>query len=285
MPSALRALLALAVAVGLDLRWGEPPARLHPVVWMGRLIAFLERGAPRGEAGRLCYGAGMVVAAVLGVSLPALLLEALLRRLGLLGAVLLGLSLKPCFAIRELLQATRRVAAALERDDLVATRQGLRSLVSRDTSALPPPLLAAAAIESLTENSSDSVVAPLFYFALWGFPGAVAYRMINTLDAMVGYRDERYEHLGKAAAWLDDAANLIPSRLTALALTLAAPLVGGSPGATWRILRRDRRLTASPNAGWPMAAGAGALGLTLEKVGHYRLNPTGRPPGTADVGR
>jgi adenosylcobinamide-phosphate synthase len=281
-----RTLAVPAVAVAADLLWGEPPARLHPVVWMGRLIAALERFAPpeaQGATPRLLYGAGMAALAVAAFAAPAWAAERLLGRAGWPGALILGLLLKPAFAVRALLAATAVVGDALAQDDLPRAREGLRSLVSRDTAALPAPLLAAAAIESVTENTADSAVAPLLWFALWGLPGAVAYRVVNTLDAMVGYRTARYEHLGKASARLDDAANLVPARLAGLLFVLAAPAAGGDAVTAWRVMRRDRRITASPNAGWPMSAAAGALDVRLEKVGHYRLNPQGRPPGPADV--
>jgi adenosylcobinamide-phosphate synthase len=277
--------LTAALAIALDLLLGEPPAALHPVVWVGKLISWLERQAPQGERSRLVYGAAMVAATITPVALATWVVERVLRRRGAPGAAPLGLCLKPAFAIRMLLGAARQVGDALANDDLEAARCGLRSLVSRDTSALPAPLLAAAAIESVAENLSDSVVAPLFYYGLWGLPGAYAYRAINTLDAMVGYRTPRYEWLGKAAARLDDALNLIPARLTGLLLVLAAPFARGVRGAAWRAMRRDHALTASPNAGWPMSAAAGALGLTLEKVGQYRLNPEGRPTEAGDVAR
>ena len=286
MDSLARSLTVLAVAVAADLLWGEPPARLHPVVWLGRLIAGLERRAPPLAAGatpRLLYGAGTVAVAVAASAGPAWAAERLLRRAGWPGAIVVGLLLKPAFAVRALLEATAAVRDALAGDDLPLAREGLRSLVSRDTAALPAPLLAAAAIESVTENAADSVVAPLLWYALWGLPGAAGYRAVNTLDAMLGYRTERYEHLGKAAARLDDLANLLPARLTGLLFVLAAG--GAGRAAAWRTMRRDRRITASPNAGWTMSAAAGALGVRLEKTGHYRLNPEGRPPGAADVDR
>ena len=279
------ALATLLIPIGVDLVWGEPPARFHPVVWMGKAIGALERRAPGGAQARLAYGAGMAMACVAIFAGPAWLLERALGRGGLGGAVALGLCLKPAFAIGALLRATSRVGETLRRDDLAAARDGLRTLVGRDTSALPSPLLAAAAIESVAENLSDSVVAPLFYWALWGLPGAIAYRAVNTLDAMVGYRTYRYEHLGKAAARLDDLANLLPARLTALLLVVAAPLAGGSAGEAWRVMWRDHCATASPNAGWPMSVTAGALGVQLEKVGHYRLNRAGRRPEPGDVAR
>src|SRR4029077_4357780 len=164
--------------------------------------------------------------------------------------------------------AAHRVSRALARGDLAAARQGLASLCSRDPAALDGPALAAATIESLAENASDSVVAPLFYFALFGIPGAVFYRAVNTLDAMIGYHG-RYEYLGKAAARFDDLLNLIPARLTAWLLLGAGSLTAADATRGWSICRRDGGNTESPNAGRPMAAMAGLLGVELVKAGHY----------------
>src|SRR5262249_14746630 len=141
---------------------------------------------------------------------------------------------------------------------------------SRDPSALDAPLVVAATVESVAENASDSFVAPLFYYALFGLPGAMAYRAINTADAMIGYHG-RYERLGKAAARLDDLANFIPARLTPLLLLIAGAAARLRVREGWRIFRRDGGVTESPNAGRPMAMMAGLLGVQLEKVGHYRL--------------
>ncbi len=157
-------------------------------------------------------------------------------------------------------------------------------IVSRDTSALPPELVAAAAIESVAENASDSFVAPVLAFAAFGLAGALAYRAANTLDAMIGYHG-RYEHLGKAAARLDDLLNVVPSRLAAALIALASPFGGGDAVRAWRIARRDHGRTESPNAGWPMAAMAGALGVELEKVDHYRLGDPLEPPSASHLRR
>src|SRR5262249_11437966 len=154
------------------------------------------------------------------------------------------------------------VGRALAAGDLAAARLGLRSLVSRDTSALDPPLLAAAAVESVAENASDSLVAPLFFFVLGGVPAALAYRACNTLDAPLGHRGEAGWR-GEAAARLDDAANLVPARLTAALLVVASALVGASASGALRAWWRDGARTESPNAGRPMAAMAGALGVRL----------------------
>src|SRR4029077_2094874 len=157
--------------------------------------------------------------------------------------------------------AAHQVSRALARGDLAAARRGLASLCSRDPGALDGPARAAATIESLAENASDSVVAPLFYFALFGIPGAVFYRAVNTLDAMIGYHG-RYEYLGKAAARFDDLLNLIPARLTAGLLLAAAAVARANVWDGLRVLRRDHGAPASPNAGWPMAAMAGLLGVS-----------------------
>ena len=281
----MNTLITLVTALAVDGLFGEPPARFHPVVWMGRLVSALERRAPARESLRLWYGTVLVAVTLTCVGVPAWAVDRWLRRLGAVGAVLLGVCLKPAFAVRELLRAAERVGTALESGDLPAARQWLRWLVSRETSELEGPLLAAAAIESAAENASDSAVAPLLYFGLFGLPGAMVYRAANTMDAMLGYRNERYEWLGKVAARLDDVLNVVPARLTGGLVIAAASLTGASPEGAWRVMLRDHGLTASPNAGWPMAATAGALGLRLEKVGHYRLHAEGREPRSEDVAR
>jgi adenosylcobinamide-phosphate synthase len=287
---------ALLVAYALD-RLGEPPAHWHPVVWYGRLIARLERAAPAGRFPQLLYGAAMLLLAAPAALLPALFVQRLARRMrigaarrgytlvgALLYALIEGAALNPFFALHMLVDAGRVVREALEQDDLPAARQALQSLVSRDRSQLPAELVAAAAIESLAENLSDSIVAPLFYYTLAGLPGAALYRLCNTFDSMLGYHG-RYEYLGKAAARLDDALNLLPARLTALLIIAGAPLFGGDRRRAWRIWRRDARKTASPNAGQPMSAAAGAMGVQLEKVGHYILGDNERAATASDIRR
>ena len=167
---------------------------------------------------------------------------------------------------------------------MTGARRSLRSLVSRDARTLAPPLVAMAAIESVAENTTDSFVGPWLAFALLGLPGAFAYRAVNTLDSMIGYRG-RYEYLGKASARLDDLVNLIPARLSALLMLVAGRLLCALPaGRGWRIAMRDRGLTESPNAGWTIGAAAGLLGVALEKTGHYRIGDGLREPAPADIG-
>lgn len=281
------AALVLAGAVALDLVAGEPPNAVHPVVWMGRLQRALRRRAPRRPAPAFAWGALMALSGPVVFGGGAWLL---LRALGgspfLDGArlVVAVYLLKSAFAVRALGRAAAGVAHALSARDLAAAREALRSLVSRDTGALDEPRLAAAAIESVAENASDSLVAPLFFYLLLGVPGALAYRAANTLDALIGYHGET-EWLGKPAARLDDLLNLVPARLTALLLVVASAIWNASPAGALRIWLRDARVTESPNAGRPMAAMAGALGVELEKVGCYRLGAGQSPPTSHDLER
>jgi adenosylcobinamide-phosphate synthase len=273
-------LIVLGAALAIDVALGEPPSRLHPVVWMGTLTRALLRFAPAtGPARQLIAGAVIAVvvpAAAVGLAIAS---QQAPSPLALVLAIFL---LTSTVAARALGDAARAVQGPLERGDLEIARHGLRSLCSRDPSALGPTELAAGAVESVAENASDSVVAPLFYYAVFGLPGALAYRAINTLDAMIGYRG-RDEYLGKAAARLDDAANLIPARLTAALLLLAGAVTGRDLRRGWRVLRRDGATTASPNAGRPMAAIAGLLAVELEKPGQYRLGAPAAAPTAATI--
>lgn len=280
--------LALAFALVLDAWLGDRGGRGHPVALAGRLLEWGCRPwRGRGSALELA-GGGAALAAVGG--LAALLgwsAERLVGRMGrgrLLRGLLLGLLLKQTFAVRSLLEEGGRVREALDRGRLTEARARLRSLVSRPTEALGPSQCASAAIESLAENLGDSVAAPLFCYCLLGLPGAAFYRVVNTADAMFGYRGET-EWLGKSAARLDDALNWLPARLATLALIGAALLLGGagSAGRALRLWQRDGGCTRSPNSGRPMAAMAGALGRRLEKPGHHVLGNELPPASAADL--
>jgi adenosylcobinamide-phosphate synthase len=267
----------LAGALALDLTWGEPPNALHPVVWMGRVASTLERMAPRrGRVAQLLFGVLIVALVALPFAAAAALVMRAVAHWPAVQLVVGALALKSTFAWAALGRAGRELRDRVAAHDLAGARHALRSLCSRDPAKLDGPQLLAAAIESLAENASDSFVAPLFYYLLFGLPGAVAYRAVNTLDAMIGYHG-RYEYLGKAAARLDDVLNFIPARLTAGLLLLAATLGEGDARRGWRILARDGASTESPNAGRPMAAMAGLLGVALEKVDCYRLGDPVQP--------
>ncbi len=257
----------------LDVVCGEPPQRLHPVVWLGNAITFLESRAPASDPARFAYGT--TVALILPL-VAALLGYALERRLPWpVRAVLL----KPTFAGKTLLDSAARVECSLATNRLTQAQADLRWLVSRPTHALDPSLVAAAAIESLAENAVDSWLAPLLAYGVFGVSGAYAYRAANTADAMWGYHTPTYEWLGKTAARLDDALNFIPARVAAPLLACVSP----HPGSAVRIWRRDAARTTSPNAGQPMAAAAGALQLRLEKPDHYILHAEARRPTADDI--
>lgn len=264
--------LALALAVDGAIRL---PDAAHPVAWMGRSLDRLA-GEPSSRPGRdLAHGLLAVTAVTVASAGIGAVVERGARRMATL-RIAEVLLLASAFAIRGLLEAGERPLAALEHADLDAAREELRALVSRPRADLDEAHVCSAVIESLAENLADSVVGPMLAYVVAGLPGALAYRVINTADAMLGYRDER-EWLGKAAARLDDLVNLAPSRITAGLLVATAPIIGLAPRQVLRGAWRNAPRTASPNAGWPMAAAAGGLGVWLEKEGSYRLGDGDAP--------
>ena len=274
----------LLLALLIDLALPEPPNALHPVAWMGKAIAALERLADgRGNAAAFMIGAAMAIAVPATFGAAAWLAMLGLRELGALPFLIGGaILLKTTFSVRGLARAANRARRLLEGGDIEQARRELRSLVSRHAAELTPSQASAAAIESVAENTTDSYIAPWIAFALFGLPGAFAYRALNTLDSMIGYRG-RYEYLGKASARLDDAANLLPARISALLLLAAGALCGMRPMRGWRTAWRTRRLAESPNAGWTIGAMAGLLGVALEKRRHYLIGGGFRRPRPADI--
>jgi adenosylcobinamide-phosphate synthase len=281
LPNDWRLVLATVLLAGLfDITLGEPPPALHPVVWMGRLIAaFMARrphGRPRAE---FVYGLLIVLATAGSAALAGLLLTLGLALLPGWAALLIGAwVLKTTFSLRGLVRAGRDVQRALGTDTAEA-RASLSALVSRSPD-LEPPLIVSAAVESLAENLTDSVVSPLLCFALFGLPGALAYRAVNTMDAMMGYRDDR-EYVGKAAARTDDVANWIPTRIAAL-LIVAAAVLKRTARTAWAAMRTQHRPEHGPNKTFAIATMAGALGVQLQKPGAYAIGWAERPL-TAEV--
>jgi len=287
-PPGLVAPLAVLVALALDRAFGEPPARCHPVVGMGQYLSFMgPRIAPlwdapvRHPAIGLALGAfAWCLGALLCVALAAVLTWALAGWPWWAHALALGVLLKPMLSWRMLRDEVRAVESALG-ESLPAGRERLAWLVSRDVSALSEAEVRESVIETLAENLNDSMVAPLFWFAVAGLPGAVLYRFANTADAMWGYRGERngrdWTWAGKWTARTDDVLSWVPARITAALLAL--------PGAWQRLgqLPAQAGVTPSPNGGWPMAAMALALDVRLTKPGVYALHPTGRSPTLADT--
>jgi adenosylcobinamide-phosphate synthase len=280
---ALYAAAVVALAVALDLALGDPPNRLHPVAWVGRALAAGRRALCRGPAWGLLLSGGVLTLAVTAVAAAAgALVSELAAALGPAGVVVEALALKATISPRGLVDAARSVAETLGRGALADARARLGfHLVSRPTATLSTGQVVSGAVESVAENLTDALVAPVVFYLVLGVPGALAYRALNTADSMLGYREGALEYFGKLAARLDDVANLIPARLSALAIVAAA---GPHARAAWTALARDHAHTASPNAGWTMAAMAGALGVTLEKPTAYRLGH-GRPPQPEDIER
>lgn len=265
-----RDIIIVLAAVVIDLILGDPRALPHPVVAIGKLIAFLEPRLRRTFRNERLAGCALLVTTV-GVSYgTALLLLAgaylLAPDAGILASIYLGwVSL----AARSLHMESGKVAHALERDDIPAARVALSYIVGRETEHLEEPEIVRGAVETVAENTGDGVIAPLFYLMLGGPALAIAYKAVNTLDSMVGYKNERYLNFGWASARFDDLANYIPARLTGLLMALAAPLCALSGRNAWRIMRRDGRNHSSPNSGFPEAAAAGALGVQLGGANRY----------------
>lgn len=264
----------LLVACGLDLTFGEPPNVAHPVAWMGRAIAWVHHsGRRRAPAVAFLLGSVGVVG---GVAVVAGIAWSLLVLLAQVPAALRvcteAVLLKSTVSLRRLLGAAAEVRHALEQADLAEARSRLgHHLVSRPTQNLSPDEVASATVESLAENLTDAVVAPILWFLLLGIPGALAYRFVNTADAMLGYQDPEREWLGKPAARLDDLLNWVPARLATLLLLASGWLVGASIRDGLRMWHRDAGTTASPNAGQTMATMAGLLRVQLTKRGQYAL--------------
>ncbi|ONH31295.1 cobalamin biosynthesis protein [Pseudofrankia asymbiotica] len=272
---------ALADAVLAD------PARFHPVAGYGRAARAAERLL---YADSRPAGVAFVAVAVGGPVLAAAAVDHLLPRPA--RPVALAAALWAALGGTSLRAEARVMSRLLTAGDLAGGRERLGHLCGRDPSGLDEPELARAAIESVAENTADAVLGPLVWGAVLGLPGVVGYRAVNTLDAMVGYRSERYLRFGWAAARLDDLANLAPARLCAVLTALTAPVVGGSPRESWRVWRRDGDNHPSPNAGQCEAAFAGALGTTLGGTNVYEGEPEtrgrlgdGPPPRGGDVAR
>jgi len=274
----MESIIILLLALAIDLTVGEFPRPLHPVVWMGKLASLSLRISPRrGRWAQMSYGVVLVVLVLAVFVLATYFLLSYLHELNVIAYVLVGaFLLKSTFSVRELRRSALRIKQFLEGGKLGRARVEAKALVSRDTSRLDEPHLVSATIESVAENTSDSFIAPLFFFLLFGVPGAIGYRVVNTIDAMIGYHG-KYEYLGKFAARLDDVLNFIPARLSGLLLVAAGYLSGMGGRKAWRVMLRDHARTESINAGWPMSAAAGALRTRLEKIGHYRLGNANNP--------
>lgn len=289
---------AIPWGFALDLLLADPEGMPHPVVYMGKAITALEGvlrpRLPKTPRGELLGGAVLAAALPVGTFAAASGACRAARRLHpAAGFALETLWCWQALALKGLAAESGRVQAELERGDLPAARKAVARIVGRDTEALPAEGVAKAAVETVAENFSDGVAAPLFYLLIGGAPLALAYKAVNTMDSMVGYKNDRYLYFGRAAARLDDLANYLPSRLAALCWIGGAFLTGQDGRGAWRIWRRDRRNHASPNSAQTESACAGALGVQLagpasyfgKRVDKPAIGDPGRPVEPEDIAR
>ncbi len=255
------------IAIGIDLFVGEYPALVHPVVWMGRIVKYFDVDSKR-ESMRFFWGIMLLIVDV-GIWFSVGAFATMIP--GIVGIFIQAFLLKSTFSIRSLYFHVKR--CGVEDEDTM--RHNVSMIVSRNTANLDKWHLVSAALESLSENTSDSVTGPIFYYALFGLPGAFVYRTVNTLDAMIGYHNERFEWFGKAAARTDDALNFIPSRLTATFFAIF------SPKKAFRSIFKYGPLKI--NGTYPMSAFSGLLGVKFEKIGYYAFD--GREPVVEDIKR
>ncbi len=269
--------LIFVLAFLIDAIFGEYPDCIHPTIGIGKIIIYLKPKlkSPNPKIEK-ANGVFLAVIIMLIVALPVFVLLFWLRLcLGLWGQVayiIVGAILfKATFAAKGMGKYTKPISAALKKNDLAEARKWLPYIVRRDPNSLDEKHILSAAVESIAESTTDGITAPFFFFAIFGVPGAFAYRVINTLDSMVGYKNPENRNIGWFSAKLDTITNYIPARLTAYFMVAAAYLLRENWSESWRILQRDKSKTASPNAGWTISAMAGALDTQLEKQGYYAL--------------
>jgi adenosylcobinamide-phosphate synthase len=274
----LESVAIVGFALLLDFLVGDPKTKYHPTAWMGKLIASLVPFAKNNSAKRELLGGILIVSIVVtivstllvvldvGISLLTIDIVSLIISI-IVGSILL----KTTVAIRGMQRHALAVIDAVEKGDLDSARNHLSMIVKRDTKNLDKNHILSAVLESVSENTVDGVTGPLFYYAFFGLPGAFVYRAINTIDSMIGYKTTMFKNVGWFGAKCDTILNYLPSRLTALVMVLGALILGYNWKESLYIMRRDSRKLDSPNAGFPMAALAGALGTRLEKMDYYAI--------------
>lgn len=266
--------LILLIALLIDAVFGEVPDRMHPTVWIGKVIAFLKPRIRSSDPHREKAAGVLLALLVIGLfAVPAFVILFVVRQfLGWMPYIIVGaVVLKMTFAIKCMSEYTLPIERALEDGDVDKAKSFLHYIVRRDPATLDERHIVSAAVESIAESTTDGVTSPLIYFAILGVPGAVAYRVVNTLDSMVGYRDAANVNIGWFSANLDTIANYIPTRVTAALMVLSAMFLGEDWRRSRLIVQRDRHRMQSVNAGWTIAAMAGALDTQLEKPGYYKL--------------
>ena len=274
----LESILIIGIALVLDLSFGDPKNKYHPTAWVGGFIATLTPFAKNqnpfieklGGVLIITLVSGIVILLLLMLNLGFSLVSADLILLTL-SIILSGLLLKTTIAIRGMEKHAQTVLRSIEQDDLNMARMNLSMIVKRNTKNLDKNHLISGVLESISENTVDGVTGPLFYYALLGLPGAFVYRVINTADSMIGYKTDLFKNVGWFAANCDSIVNYLPSRLTGLMMVFSAALLGKNWKNSYRVMINDGKKTESPNAGYPMAALAGALETKFEKINHYEL--------------
>ena len=279
-------ILAVVFAIAIDFAMGDPKNKFHPTVWIGTLIGKLvpiaknnQQKTARLSGMLLTISIATLVAVILYLINAGLYsLELDLSDFGLydlvvttLIIIITGILLKTTIAIKGMQQHARLIMDALSKNNLDDARAKLSMIVERDTKNLDRQHIISATLESISENTVDGITGPLFYFAIFGLPGAFVYRTINTIDSMIGYKTEQFRNLGWFGANCDKILNYLPSRITSLVMVFASMILGKNWKHSLEIMRRDSSKTESPNAGYPMATLAGALGTRFEKIDHYVL--------------
>ncbi|MDF2424222.1 MAG: cobalamin biosynthesis protein [Nitrosopumilus sp.] len=268
----------IGLAILLDLKFGDPKNKYHPTSWIGTLIAKLTPMAKNERPvmekfGGVCIVAitsGMVVLLLFALDVGTALIS--VDYVSLIVSVIVGgLLLKTTIAIRGMEKHAKSVLESLDEENLDMARNHLSMIVKRNTKNLDKNHVLSGVLESISENTVDGITGPLFYYALFGLPGAFVYRVINTADSMIGYKTDIFKNVGWFAATCDSVLNYIPSRLTGLVMIISAAILHNNWKESYKIMIRDGKKTESPNAGYPMAALAGALETKFEKINHYKL--------------
>ena len=271
-------ILIVFLALGMDFFFGDPKNKFHPTAWIGSLIACLTTFSKKYCSNfEKLNGMFIILISTTIVSLPIILLEVSIDIIpyvyvSLAVSVITGaILLKITIAIKGMEKHAMAVVYYLEQDDISSARNNLSMIVKRNTTNLDKNHIISGVIESISENTVDGITAPLFYFGLFGIPGAFVYRAINTADSMIGYKTNIFKNLGWFAANCDKFANYVPARITGLMMVLSSIILKNNWKKSYEIMIRDGTKTESPNAGYPMAAIAGALNTKFEKIGHYSL--------------
>ena len=274
----LEGIVIVGFALLLDFLIGDPKTKYHPTAWIGKLIAVLVPFSRNNSPKKELFGGILIVFVV--VTIVSTLLVVLdfgislltIDVISLVVSIVVGsILLKTTIAIRGMQKHALAVVDALEKDDLDSARNHLSMIVKRNTKHLDKNHISSAVLESVSENTVDGITGPLFYYAIFGLPGAFVYRAINTIDSMVGYKTSLFRNIGWFGANCDTILNYIPSRLTGLVMILSALILGYNWKESFYIMRRDGKKLESPNAGFPIAALAGALGTKLEKINYYAV--------------